>query len=111
MTDINCATQSHSDTQAAPEEYNEQLLIGQAQGGCQEAMIYLFAYNEFKVKKFIQRKISNVNTVEHILQESLLQAYQDIREFHGRPKFSTWIIGIALNIVRNHCTGSPDYKS
>ena len=110
MTGISFATENHSHAQDDAVEYDEKLLIEQAQSGCPNAMSELFAHNELKVKKFIHRKISNVHTVEDILQESLIQAFQSIQNFSGRSKFSTWVIGIALNIVRNHCSRSPEFK-
>lgn len=110
MTDISFATTSHSDTQSNATEYNELLLIEQAQNGCQDSMCELFSHNEIRVKRFIERKIGNSHTVEDILQESLIKAFQSIQNFSGRSKFSTWIIGIALNVVRNHCNRSPEYK-
>lgn len=110
MTNMISATTELSNVQGDVVEYNEKRLIEEAQGGCQDAMSELFAHNELQVKKFIYRKISNGHTVEDILQESLIQAFQSIKNFSGRSKFSTWVIGIALNLVRNHCSRSPEYK-
>lgn len=60
--------------------------------------------------RFILKMVPNVSTAEDLAQEAFLQAYRNLCSFSGNCKLSTWVTGIALNLVRNHQNRSPEHR-
>src|SRR3989344_1517061 len=50
---------------------------------------------------FIYRSIGNYEDVEDIVQLTFFRAYNHIREYNPRLRFSTWLFAIAKNLVKN----------
>lgn len=42
--------------------------------------------------------------VDDLLNETFVQAYESMGRFEGRAQLSTWLFGIAINVVRAHLT-------
>lgn len=59
---------------------------------------------------FILKHVNNHHDAEDLTQEALLQAYLSFASFQGQSSFSTWITGIALNLVRNHVNRAPQRR-
>lgn len=59
---------------------------------------------------FILKHVNNRHEAEDLTQEALLQAYRSLPSFQGQSSFSTWMTGIALNLVRNHVNRSPNRR-
>ena len=49
--------------------------------------------------------------VEDLVQEVFARALVSLREFDGRSSFSTWLHGIAVNVVRNHWRRNTNTKT
>ncbi len=85
-------------------------LVQFAVNGCQDSLAKLFALYEGPVRGFISKKCFNQSEVDDLLQDTFLQAMLNISRFRMESKFSTWVMGIALNVVRNHCNRSHQYR-
>ncbi|MFT5591936.1 MAG: RNA polymerase sigma-70 factor (ECF subfamily) [Oceanicoccus sp.] len=63
-----------------------------------------------KLENFIKKNSYDKSYVDDLYQETLLQALIGIKSFNGGSTFSTWLLGIAFNLIRNHYNRSPQYK-
>jgi RNA polymerase sigma-70 factor (ECF subfamily) len=59
---------------------------------------------------FILKHVKHHDDAEDLTQEALLQAYLSFASFQGQSSFSTWMTGIALNLVRNHVNRAPQRR-
>jgi RNA polymerase sigma-70 factor (ECF subfamily) len=50
-----------------------------------------------RVYRFARAIVRNEADAEEIVQETYLRAFQHLRQFEGRARFSTWLLRIALN--------------
>ena len=90
--------------------HSEMPLVQYAVNGCQSSLGELFALHEGSVRGFIAKKCFNQSEVDDLLQDTFLQVTMNISRFRMESKFSTWVMGIAQNIVRNHCNRSHQYR-
>lgn len=51
---------------------------------------------------FAQRLTGNPDEAEDIVQEALSKVLQNWRRYRGEAQFSTWMLGIVLNVARDH---------
>ncbi len=63
-----------------------------------------------RVYGFILRHVKNPSDAEDLTQDTLLEAHRKLSNFQGNSKFSTWVLGIALNISRNYRRRTPHYR-
>ncbi|MGB2972680.1 MAG: RNA polymerase sigma factor [Candidatus Competibacter sp.] len=59
---------------------------------------------------FILKHFNHRDDAEDLTHEALLQAYLSFASFQGQSSFSTWMTGIALNLVRNHVNRAPQRR-
>jgi RNA polymerase sigma factor (sigma-70 family) len=57
--------------------------------------------------RFVLRNIGNPADAEDIAQQAFLEAYRAISSFRGESELSTWLYGIAMNLVRNYLNRAP----
>jgi RNA polymerase sigma factor (sigma-70 family) len=57
--------------------------------------------------RFILRNIGSSPDAEDIAQEAFVEAYKAMASFRGESKLSTWLYGIAMNLVRNYLNRAP----
>ena len=57
---------------------------------------------ERSVYKMALSFVKNEVDAEDIAQETFLKAFRHLASFRGEAKFSTWLVGIALNEARSH---------
>lgn len=62
----------------------------------------LFAACLPKLKKAAQKMLRNEQDSEDALQDGLLLAFRNLRQFQGRSAFSTWLHSIIRNSTRMH---------
>ena len=55
-----------------------------------------------KLKAFIHKRVLNPEDAEDIFQLTCLEAWRSQARFNGQATLSTWMCGIALNLIRNH---------
>jgi RNA polymerase sigma factor (sigma-70 family) len=51
---------------------------------------------------FVLHKVRNHDTAQDLVQATYVEAIQSAERFLGHSKPETWLIGIALNLVRTH---------
>jgi RNA polymerase sigma-70 factor (ECF subfamily) len=58
--------------------------------------------NRPRVLRFIFASVRNRETAENLTQECFLRAYKAWEHFRGDANASTWLMGIAANLIRSH---------
>ena len=77
----------------------EEGLLDEGLSGSREAMDRLAAIHTPYLQRFIA--LMGVVDVDDMVQEVLTTAFQTLAAFKRRSKFSSWLLGIALNHCRN----------
>ena len=85
-------------------------LVSQALAGHGASFDTLVRTHQKRILHFVLRHIDNPADAEELVQETFLQAHRSLESFQGNSQFSTWVTGIALNLVRNHANRSPQYR-
>src|SRR5215471_7250817 len=62
-----------------------------------QALDDLFASSSSHLYQAAFRILSNPHDAEDAVQDSLLSAFRNLNQFHGRARFSTWLHRIAVN--------------
>ena len=70
----------------------------------------LFRSQRSRLTAFVRKNMRSSSAVEDIVQQAFVEAYRCWHKFRGESKPETWLYGIALNIVRNNVTRSPEYR-
>ena len=55
-----------------------------------------------KVYRFLVKKVGDTHAAEDLTQDAFLAAFRQLSSFRHESSFSTWLIGIALNLSRNY---------
>lgn len=58
--------------------------------------------HERRIYRFLLKHVVCADEAEDLAQETFLQAYRSLRSYDGNAQFTTWLIGIGLNVARNH---------
>lgn len=82
----------------SPQDEAQLLLC--AKQGCGECTNRLFEDNLQRLTNFVSRMATGGLCADEILQQTLLRAFANLRQFRGECRFSSWLAGIALNEVR-----------
>ncbi|WNV03569.1 sigma-70 family RNA polymerase sigma factor [Candidatus Methylospira mobilis] len=70
----------------------------------------LVSRHQGRVYRFLLRLVGHREDAYELAQETFLQAYRSLPEFRGEALFSTWLLGIAANLARNHMNRSPERR-
>ena len=84
--------------------------VGLAVAGDARAFADIVGRLEGRVYRFILRQVSGATEAEDLTQDTFLEVYRNLHRFQGASKFSTWVMGIALNISRNYRTRAPERR-
>lgn len=63
-----------------------------------------------RLQRFIIRHIGNTSEAEDLAQQAFTEAARSYRTFRGESQLSTWLYGIALNLIRNHLSRAPERR-
>jgi len=63
-----------------------------------------------KLHRFIVKHIGNISEAEDLAQQAFVEAARSYESFRGEAQLSTWLYGIALNLVRNHLSRAPERR-
>ncbi|WP_076998301.1 RNA polymerase sigma factor [Variovorax sp. KK3] len=63
-----------------------------------------------RLHRFIWRHIGHYEDANDIVQQAFVAASQAIERFRGEAELSTWLYGIAMNLVRNYLSRSPNRR-
>jgi RNA polymerase sigma factor (sigma-70 family) len=82
------------------------MAVKRTQAGEQSFSALVLEYRK-PLFRFIQRNIGNSADAEDLTQQTFLEAYRAIASFRGESELSTWLYGIAMNLVRNYLNRAP----
>lgn len=60
-----------------------------------------------RLYRFIIKNIGHSSDAEDLAQQAFMEAVRSYRSFKGESELSTWLYGIAMNLVRNHLSRAP----
>ena len=63
-----------------------------------------------RLQRFIIKHIGNTTEAEDLAQQAFVEAARSLRSFRGESQLSSWLYGIALNLVRNHLSRAPERR-
>ncbi|MGC9969529.1 MAG: sigma-70 family RNA polymerase sigma factor [Bryobacteraceae bacterium] len=78
-------------------EFDEAVLVAQAQQGGAEAFTELVNRYERNIFRLARHITQNPEDAEDVLQETFMKAYEHLVDFQGNSKFYTWLVRIAVN--------------
>jgi RNA polymerase sigma-70 factor (ECF subfamily) len=85
-------------------ETTEEMLdvVSRSQQGDKEAFHHLFRRYSKPVLSFIYNLVGEKSLSEELTQETFIRAYKNLKNLKDINKFSSWLFGIAKNIVREN---------
>lgn len=60
-----------------------------------------------RLYRFILRHVGNADEAADITQQAFVEAFRSLENFRGESALSTWIYGIALNLIRAYLMRAP----
>ena len=63
-----------------------------------------------RLQRFIMKHIGNATEAEELAQQAFVEAAASYKAFRGESQLSSWLYGIALNLVRNHLSRAPERR-
>lgn len=60
-----------------------------------------------RLYRFIVKNIGNQEDAHDMTQQAFLEAVRSFETYKGESELSTWLYGIAMNLVRNHLSRAP----
>jgi RNA polymerase sigma-70 factor (ECF subfamily) len=76
--------------------------VERARNGDHDAFASLVDAYHARVWRFLLKWVKNRDDAEELTQETFLAAWRALPTFRAGSQFSTWLLGIALNLARNH---------
>ena len=67
----------------------------------------LVSRHQRRLYNFVLKNIGNPSDAEEIAQQAFVEAAASLRTFRGESELSSWLYGIAMNLVRNHLSRAP----
>ena len=67
----------------------------------------LVAQHGERLHAFVLRHIGHQDDAEDIAQQAFVEAAASMARFRGESQLSTWLYGIAMNLVRNYLSRAP----
>lgn len=88
-------------------EPDDEALIKAILGGDTDRFSPLVTRYQTRVMRFILKYEYNTYDAQDLAQETFLQAFRALPSFNHRARFSTWLTGIAFNLIKNHIGRTP----
>ncbi len=82
-------------------------LVGGANDGARRDFSALVKEYRQPLYRFVLKHIGRPADAEDIAQQTFVEAYGAIATFRGQSELSTWLYGIAMNLVRNYLNRAP----
>ncbi|MGI4847211.1 MAG: RNA polymerase sigma factor [Janthinobacterium lividum] len=67
----------------------------------------LVSQHQGRLYRFVTKYIDHPDDAADIAQQAFAEAARTIESFRGDSKLSTWLFGIAMNMVRNYLSRAP----
>lgn len=74
-------------------------LLSAAQGGDETAFLALYDRHAGRIRRLVERWVSDPDLVDDLCQESWLRAFHGLQRFRGESEFGSWLHTIARNVV------------
>jgi len=84
-----------------PDSAEELRAVQRVRSGDRDAFRTLVEANQEAVYSFILRLVGRPEAAEELAQEAFVRAFASMSAFRGASRFRTWVIQIALNLVRD----------
>ncbi len=84
--------------------------VAKALAGDRKALSSLLRGLQLRVYRFILRQAASSQDAEDLTQETFIEVQRKLASFQGNARFSTWVLGIAQNIVRNYRNRAPIFR-
>lgn len=90
--------------EATPDEPGERVaaMVERAKAGDMQAWARLYQDHFDGLYRHLRYLTGDSQLAEEMVQETFLQALCCVAKYDGRSRFSTWLHGIGLNVVRHH---------
>ncbi|MEO8120544.1 MAG: sigma-70 family RNA polymerase sigma factor [Rhodoferax sp.] len=88
-------------------EPDDETLIKAVLDGETDCFSPLVTRYQTRVMRFILKYEYNTHDAQDLAQETFLQAFRALPSFNHQARFSTWLTGIAFNLIKNHISRSP----
>lgn len=85
-----------------PQRATPEQLVQRAKAGEMSAWSRLYQDHYERVYRHVRALTGDAGLSEELVQETFVQALLKIASFDGRSMLSTWLHGVAINVVRNH---------
>jgi RNA polymerase sigma-70 factor (ECF subfamily) len=63
-----------------------------------------------RLHRYVARHIGDCSDAEDLAQQAFVEAATSYGRFRGESQPSTWLYGIAMNLVRNHLSRAPSRR-
>ena len=63
-----------------------------------------------RLHRFIIKNIGHQDEAEDLTQQAFTEAVRSYEKFQGQSELSTWLYGIAMNLVRNYLSRAPQRR-
>jgi len=78
-------------------EGHENELVARARSGDTDRFEALVNFYERRIHQIAYRIVENAQDAEDVLQETFLNAFENLQRFRGESSFYTWTVQIAVN--------------
>lgn len=68
---------------------------------------HLVTQHQGRLYRFVTKYVDHPDDAADIAQQAFAEASRTIATFRGESKLSTWLFGIAMNMVRNYLSRAP----
>lgn len=82
-------------------------VVQRAVAGSEAAFREIVESHQAAVYRYLLKHAISMSEAEELTQDVFLQAYVGLARFNGHARLRTWLIGIALNLVKNLINRSP----
>src|SRR5689334_5864789 len=89
------------------EPRNEPELLKAAKGGDRSAAETLLKEQRKWLTAYFRNRVRDSDTVEELVQDVLVSAYEGLTRFQGQCTVGIWILGIANHKLRNYYERDP----
>ena len=85
----------------------DEQLISRALSGDRVAFNHLVIRHERRLYRFLAKSAHNPADIEDAMQQAVLKAYQNLKSYNPRWRYTTWLFAIALRELRSLQRKSP----
>jgi RNA polymerase sigma factor (sigma-70 family) len=86
------------------------LIKGAQESAHNETLANLFKVHHKRLFHFISARVRNPADSEELAGQTFAEACKCFHSFRGDSELGTWLYGIAMNLIRQHITRSPQRR-